>query len=41
MEVDSRGLEAGMPEQDLDGAEVRSRIQQMSGEGVAPMPHAA
>src|ERR1039458_6168083 len=37
MEVDSRGLEAGMPEQDLDGAEVRSRIQQMSGEGVATM----
>jgi hypothetical protein len=36
MEVDSRGLKAGMPKQDLDGAEVCSRIQQMGGERVSP-----
>src|SRR5580704_17350138 len=36
MEVDSRGLEAGMPKQDLDGAEVGSCIQQMGGERVSP-----
>src|SRR5258708_13979139 len=36
MKVDRCGLEAGMSKQDLDGTEVRSRIQQICGERVPP-----
>jgi hypothetical protein len=30
-----------MAEQNLNGAEIDARFQQVSGEGVPPMPHAA
>src|SRR5213592_4383605 len=36
MEVDRRGFEAGMPKQNLDGAEVCSCIEQVGGERVPP-----
>ena len=37
MKVPSRGFQAAMPQQDLDGAQIGARLEQMGGKAVAPM----
>ena len=41
MQVDGGVAEVGVTEQDLNGTQVRAGLQQMGGEAVATMPHAA
>jgi len=39
MQVDQRMFQAGVSEQDLDGAQVGSGVQQMGSVTVAPITH--
>jgi hypothetical protein len=37
VEVAGGGFQAAMPQQDLDGAQIGARLEQMGGKAVAPM----
>ena len=39
--IERRGVELGVPEQDLDGAEVGAGLEQVGGEAVPLMPSSA
>jgi hypothetical protein len=41
MQVDAGGFQVGVSKQHLDGGQIGAILQQVSGEAVAPMPHAA
>ena len=38
VQIAGSGLQSGVAEQELNGAEIHARFQQVSGEGVAPIP---
>jgi hypothetical protein len=41
VQVDGRFFQIAMPQQDLNGSQIRAGFGQMGGEAVPTMPHAA